>query len=349
MHNFLIYGANGYTGQLIVEEAVNKGFKPILGGRNKVAVEALAQKYQLESRVFDLSDKESVLNSLQGIQLVIHCAGPFQFTTIPMVEACLATKTHYIDITGEIWVFETLQRYDKAAKDAGIMLLPGAGFDVVPTDCLAAMLKDKLPTATHLELAFTGIGGGPSHGTALTAVENIHRKNYVREKGKLAEKPQGHAAKKIDFGEVQHHCMSIPWGDISTAYVSTGIPNIIVYMGLPKKMLKWVRLSNYMRPVLKMEWVKNMIRKRIKKQPAGPSAEARAKGKSCLWGQVSDEKGNKVEARLVTPEGYTLTARTAVLIASKIVADNYKTGFQTPTTAYGFGLILEVEGVSEFS
>ena len=98
-----------------------------------------------------------------------------------------------------------------------------------------------------------------------------------------------------------------------------------------------------------MEWVKNMIRKRIKKQPAGPSPEARAKGKSCLWGQVSDDKGNKVEARLVTPEGYTLTARTAVLIASKVLSTDYKTGFQTPSTAYGYGLILEVEGVTSFN
>ena len=112
MHNLLIYGANGYTGQLIVEEAVNKGLKPILGGRNKAAINALAEQYKLEARVFDLSDREAVLSNMEDIYLVIHCAGPFEYTCLPMIEACFATNTHYIDITGEIWVFEKLKSFD---------------------------------------------------------------------------------------------------------------------------------------------------------------------------------------------------------------------------------------------
>ena len=88
-----------------------------------------------------------------------------------MVEACLRLGKHYLDITGEISVFEAMARRDKAAKQAGMMIMPGVGFDVVPSDCLAVHLKNLLPTATDLTLAFYGLGG-ISHGTQATMTMN---------------------------------------------------------------------------------------------------------------------------------------------------------------------------------
>ena len=99
---FLIYGANGYTGELITRYAVESGMKPILAGRNAIAIEELAKKHHLDYRVFSLDETERVDAALQEVDMVLHCAGPFSITSRRMVDACLRNKRHYTDITGEI-------------------------------------------------------------------------------------------------------------------------------------------------------------------------------------------------------------------------------------------------------
>jgi short subunit dehydrogenase-like uncharacterized protein len=343
MKTFLIYGANGYTGELIARFAAEKNLKPILAGRNAEKVEALAKQHDLDFRVFSLEETEKLDAALAETEFVLHCAGPFSLTSKLMVEACLRNKRHYLDITGEITVFETLARFDAKAKEAGIMIMPGVGFDVVPSDCLAKYLKDRLPGATNLTLAFYGMGR-ISHGTQATMTMNVGRGGAIRRNGEITPVPAAYKTREIDFGEIQKTGVTIPWGDVSTAFYSTGIPNIEVYTVLPPSNLKMLKLSRYLGWLLATKPVQKYLQKQI---PAGgPSDEERAKGKSYLWGEASDESGNKVEARQLCPEGYTLTALTALLIAGKILDGNFCAGFQTPAKCYGADLILEIEGTS---
>ena len=188
MSTLLIYGANGYTGRLTAKEAAKRGMKPVLAGRNRDDVVALANELKLPYRAFDLSNTAEVMRNLEGIDVVLHCAGPFSKTSAPMLHACLESKTHYLDITGEVDVFEACHRADARAKERGIVVLPGSGFDVVPTDCVAAMLKKKMPNATSLVLAFEA-GGGPSPGTAKTSVEGLARGGRARINGELKVRP----------------------------------------------------------------------------------------------------------------------------------------------------------------
>jgi short subunit dehydrogenase-like uncharacterized protein len=118
----MIYGANGYTGEMIAREAAKRGMRPILAGRNEAAVTALANKLSLPSRVFSLNDEAAVLEGLNEVDLVLHCAGPFSETAEPMMMACLQTKTHYLDITGEISVFELAQSLSGKARKQKIVL-----------------------------------------------------------------------------------------------------------------------------------------------------------------------------------------------------------------------------------
>jgi short subunit dehydrogenase-like uncharacterized protein len=234
---------------------------------------------------------------------------------------------------------------DDEAKRAGIMLLPGTGFDVVPSDCLAAHLKLRCPDATHLELAFRGRGGGVSHGTAKTMAENVHRGGTIRRDGKLEQVPTAWKTRMIDFGDGRPaHCMTIPWGDVVTAYRSTGIPNILVYTGVPKRPARMLRLARPLLPLLGMRPVQNMIKKRIEAGPAGPDDEARATAHNELWGEVRAADGQIAVSRLRTPDGYTLTARMSLIIAQKICSGRHTPGFQTPSTAYGKDVILELPG-----
>ncbi len=340
MDNFLIYGANGYTGELIAREAVRRGLKPILAGRSQNKVEPLAKELNLTCRAFSLED-QSLESALNEVDFVIHCAGPFSLTSEKMVEACLRLGKHYTDITGEIAVFEAMARRAEAAKKSGIMIMPGVGFDVVPSDCLARHLKNLLPSATNLTLAFYG-SGGISHGTRATMTMNVGSGGAVRRDGKIERVPAAYKTREIDFGEFRKTAVTIPWGDVSTAFYSTAIPNIEVYTVVPEAQLKLLKLSRYLGWLLRTKFAQTYLQKQIPE--GGPNAAERAKGKTYLWGAAADKNGNKVEARLICPEGYTTTVLTALAIAEKIAAGDFQAGFQTPAKCYGADLILEIEG-----
>jgi len=342
-NTFLIYGANGYTGELITRYAVEQDLKPILAGRNAIKVEELAKKHHLEYRVLSLDETDRLDAALDEVGAVLHCAGPFSLTSQPMAESCLRTKTHYTDITGEIAVFEAMAARDKAAKDAGIMVMPGVGFDVVPSDCLAKHLKERLPTATHLSLAFYGVGG-LSHGTQATMMMNVGKGGAIRKDGKITSVPAAWKTREINFGELTKEAVTIPWGDVATAYYSTGIPNIEVFTVVPPSNLKMLKLSRYLGWLLATKPLQDYLQKQI---PAGgPTDEERAKGRTLLWGEASDLNGNRVVSQMQGPDGYTLTALAALKITQNILAGNFTPGYQTPAKAYGADLVLEIDGVS---
>jgi short subunit dehydrogenase-like uncharacterized protein len=229
---WLLYGANGYTGTLVARLALRRGERPVLAGRSAGKVAELAAELGLDHRVFGLDDAGAIARGLDGITAVAHCAGPFSATAAPMARACLAAGVHYLDITGEIDVFEDLHGLDGAAKAAGVVLLPGAGFDVVPTDCVAALLSGALPDASRLDLAFM-VGGGPSRGTARTALEGMRHGGKARIGGAIATVPLGWRTIRAEFPSGPLTVASVPWGDVSTAYHSTGIPDITTYTVVP--------------------------------------------------------------------------------------------------------------------
>jgi len=341
MKNFLIYGASGYTGELIAREAARRGLKPILSGRSRNKVEPLAKELGLICRTFALEDKKSLEYTLKQVDFVVHCAGPFSLTSRLMIEACLRLGKHYTDITGEISVFEALARRDEQAKNAGIMIMPGVGFDVVPSDCLALHLKNCLPSATHLTLAFYGMGK-ISHGTRATMTMNAGAGGAIRRNGEIVNVPAAWKTREIDFGTVKKTAVTIPWGDVSTAFYSTAIPNIEVYTVVPESNLRMMRLSRYIGWLLSTNLAQSYLQKQIPE--GGPDAEERARGITHLWGEAIDGEGNSVESRLQCPEGYATTVLTALNIVEKILAGNFQTGFQTPAKCYGADLILEIEG-----
>lgn len=343
----VIYGSYGYTGAIIAEIAATSGHPVILAGRDPEKLAAQAAQLNLPFRVAALDDPGAMDALLADALLVIHCAGPFMFTWKAMAEACLRNGCHYLDITGEIDVFESLKKMDGAFRAAGIMAMPGTGFDVVPSDCLAALLKERLPDADSLELAFAGIGGGVSHGTATSMAERAGMGGAVRRSGRLKPVPSAYLVQEVDFGRGPKPVVCIPWGDLSTAFTSTGIENITVYTAVDKSAIRILKLSNFLNPVLRTSAVRGIIKKWIDSRPAGPTPEQREKGRSIFRGRVKNAAGETSEAGLITPEGYRLTALTAWHIAMKVAAGNPVAGYQTPATAYGKELIFEIEGCRE--
>lgn len=342
----LIYGAYGYTGKLIARLAAQRGIKAIVAGRDKRRIEALGAQFGFESRAFGLDDPVALAEGLSGVGVVLHCAGPFELTSRQMIDACLATGTHYLDITGEIQVFEAARARDAEAKQAKIVVMPGTGFDVVPSDCLAAHLKARLPDAVFLRLAFMGLTK-TSHGTATTMLRNLGKPGLVRRGGELVESPLGSLTRSVDFGELGvRHCIAIPWGDVSTAYHSTGIPNIEVYTAVPKAAALGARVISLIPRVIGSSWLRARAQARIDAGPAGPTDQQRKRGFSILWGEVEDAAGNRVHSRLRTPEGYTLTADASLVIAQRVLAGEVAPGYQTPASAFGADFVLDLADVS---
>jgi short subunit dehydrogenase-like uncharacterized protein len=331
---FLIYGANGYTGELIAREAVRRGQKPILAGRNADKLGALAKELGLESRAFPLDKPQ-----LDGIDAVLHCAGPFVYTSAPMVRACIDAGAHYLDITGELTVFEEIL----SMADAGVTLIPGVGFDVVPTDCLGAMLAARLPGATELELAFYSPGAEISRGTLKTMIENIGDGGAIREDGKIIRVPPAYDAKEIPFSIAPRMAMTIPWGDVSTAFHTTGIPNIRVYTAASPKSIKRMRRLRPFFPLLAMTPIKRALQTFANRR-TGPDEERRTRGRTYLWGRVSDGK-REATMTMTTPEGYAFTVISALAAVERLLASPKRPGSFTPAKFFGPEFVTALPGV----
>jgi short subunit dehydrogenase-like uncharacterized protein len=341
---FIIYGANGYTGQLIAETAKQYGLSPILAGRNEAQLAPLAEKLGLSYRIATIDNPGQLASLLADCTLLLHAAGPFQFTARHMMMACLQSNTHYLDITGEIPVFEMAANFNNAALEAGIMIMPGVGFDVVPTDCLAAFLENLLPDANQLKLAFASLNGMVSHGTAMTMAMGLGAGSAARVNGKIVAKRLGEKGMLVDFGEKKLFVMSIPWGDVSTAYYTTGIPNIETYTAVPKSLYYALKFQSLYNWALKTKPVQRFIKKKIGQRPAGPNTTQRSNSSSLVWGEVQNNNGKIIQGKINCPDGYTLTVHSSLLIAKKVLDGSFIPGFQTPAGAYGANLILEIPG-----
>jgi short subunit dehydrogenase-like uncharacterized protein len=346
MSDFLIYGATGYTGELVAREAARRGLRPVLAARSAEKVAALAGELGMEHRAFALDSPDAVAAGVRGVRVVLNCAGPFSHTARPLTDACLKAGAHYLDITGEAALLEAQAARGGEARAAGVVLLPGVGFDVVPSDCLAAHLKRRLPTATRLALAFRS-RGRLSRGTALTALEGVADGGLVRRGGVITRVPAAWKTRAIDFGDGRPvKAITIPWGDVATAFHSTGIPDVEVYLAAPFSLRAAARLTRYLGWLLRRRAVRGWVGRRIRAGPAGPTGDERRANRCQLWGAVADPAGRTAVARQETPDGYNLTVEAALAAASRVRAGAVPPGYHTPATAFGPDFVLELPGVT---
>ena len=343
---WVIYGANGYTGELIAREAKRQGMTPVLAGRSAARIAALASELKLPSKAFRLEAPAEIVEALGGFRLVLNCAGPFSKTADAMMRACIAAKAHYLDITGEIDVLEGAHRFDAEAKVAGVVLCPGAGFDVVPTDCIALMLKKALPEATELALGFELSGREMSAGTAKTLVEGLGKSGKTRRAGRIVDTPLGRGLRRIDFGRGAKLAMPIPWGDVASAFYTTGIPNITVYTPISPLSLAIVRVAVAFKPVLQSPRLQNWLIKKIE-HVRGPDASTRNSSPSFVWGEAKDAHGWSQAIRVVTLNGYSLTVFSSLALAQHLMSNGCPPGCWTPAGLIGENFILSLPGTSK--
>lgn len=340
---WMIYGAYGFTGAWIAREAVRSGLRPILAGRHAPRLDQLADELGTERRVFDLSQPPVIQDALKDCRLVLNCAGPFSQTADAMVSACLETGTAYLDITGEVDVLESIAQCHEMAAQRGVPLIPAVGFDVVPTDTMAVLLKQALPSATSLALALTGTGS-LSSGTTRTIIETCQKGGRIRRNGQIVTVPLNWKRRRIPFRYSRLWAMTVPWGDVATAWYSTGIPNIEVYLAMPLWAIVLVRLffprhlHRFYR--INLRPMEPLVRRILRLPQAGTGTKNIE-----LWGCVSDDRGRNKMATMQTPDGYQLTVQTAIAAVKLLLESDLPGGFFTPTQAFGPDFALKFDGV----
>ena len=350
----MVYGSYGYTGRLVVEECDRRGVEVVVAGRDAEKVETQADRWGVDGRVFSL---DGAREGIEGADAVLNCAGPFSKTHDTVVDACIAEGADYLDITGEVDVFESVARRDGEARGADVTLLPGVGFDVVPSDCLAAYLAEKVDEPSYLALALRSLPN-VSPGTARTVVESLGKSGVVRRDGSIQEVPPAWKTRHADFGDGRGNVevTTMPLGDVVTAYRTTGIDNIECYVDLPRPARLLARTSRYAAPFLRAKPTQAVLKRVADAVARGPDEEERVTEAGYVWGEVrgksvsgddqtDGETGGdeKHVARLRTPEPYALTARTATVALERV--GDADAGYQTPATAFGADFIVEFDGV----
>ena len=341
----LIYGATGYIGDLTVDAALERGLRPRLGGRDAGRVARRAEHAGLASAAAALDDTRALDRMLADVKVLLNAAGPFSETWRPLVDACVRTGVHYLDLTAEVLVFEGIRTCGAAARQRGIMLLPGVGFDVVPSDCLAAHVAGRLPGAHTLRVGVSGLEL-MSRGSAKTLANQAGRPAFVRRGGQLTTIPAGSLEHTFDFGSGPSSGIAVSWGDLATAFDTTGIPNIETYFEATPQIRTMVAAERLLGPLFSTMPARTLMAAFSSSIPPGPDEEERATRAAAIVIEAEHPSGYTVRSRLRTPEAYTLSARTAAAIAADVLAGNYEPGYQTPARLLGADYVLRFDGVS---
>jgi short subunit dehydrogenase-like uncharacterized protein len=319
MSTLLIYGATGYTGRMAAQRAKALGLTFEIGGRSHQPLAALAAQLDVPYRVFDTG--ADAAGFLSGISVLLNVAGPFAHTAEGLMRACLQTGVDYLDITAEINVYRLAERLGAQAKDAQVMLLPGVGWDVVPTDSLAAHVARRVDKPAALSIALQ-VPGSMSRGSARSVSEIIGAGVMARVDGELVATPDAQP-RHFDFGEGPVLCVPLSFGDLVTAWHSTGIANISMYVHLSGEAFPEGDLSLL---------------------PDGPDAEERAKHPAHAAVEITGGDGSVARSFIDTVNGYAYTPLAAVEAARRVLKGERRPGFATPVQVFGGGFAESITG-----
>jgi short subunit dehydrogenase-like uncharacterized protein len=319
MKKLMIYGATGYTGRMAAEHAKARGLDVVIAGRNGARLESLAAQLGVPYRVF-ISDAQAV-ESLEGIGVLLNFAGPFAQTADALMQACIKAGVDYLDITAEINVFRLAERVGVQAAEAGVMLLPGVGWDVVPTDCLAMHVARRVQNPKSLSVALQ-VAGAMSRGSALSVSEIVGAGLLARVDGLLVATPDAQP-RHFDFGDGPALCAPLSFGDLVTGWHSTGIPNIAMFVNITGDAFPEGDLSQL---------------------PDGPSAEQREAHRARAVAEVIGADGTRARSVIETVNGYTYTPLAAVEAARRVLNGDRRPGFETPARVFGVGFAQTIAG-----
>lgn len=308
----IIYGATGYTGSLVARQAKALGLDFVIAGRDAAKLEALSKDLEVPYAAFSVDSITELVMALAGYEVVLNCAGPFAKTAEPIIRACIEVGAHYLDITAEFKVYALAESLSDKARIGGSMLLPGVGWDVVPSDCLAVHTVAKVEKPERLRIALQ-VAGSMSRGSAISATEIMAVGLLARVNGEIVAVPHAKTA-EFNFGDGYVECYPLSFGDLITAWHSTGVPNIEMFVHVTGAAFPEGDLSTL---------------------PDGPSEAEKSANRAMVVAEVLGEDGSLASSMIETVNGYTYTPLAAVEAARRVLAGEFTVGFTTPAMVFG--------------
>jgi short subunit dehydrogenase-like uncharacterized protein len=310
---WMLYGANGYTGALIAQHALDRGHRPVLAGRNGPEISALARRLGLPHRVVDSDDAAALQEALVDVELLLNAAGPFLHTAVPLSEACLSVGVHYLDLSNELQVFRALYGLDDRACRAGICIMPGVGFGVVATNCLARNVSEAVGGAEHLEVATRIASAQPGPGAAATMQENLPYGGWVRRSGHLVAQELFTGVTMLTFPDGPCEAMPVPTGDLEAAFRATGASNVTAYaVGPPTP------------------------------DPSGVDIAGAQVQRSFGWARATSSDGSAATALMQTGDSYSFTRAASIRCVEETLKGSLP-GALSPASAFGADFALSIE------
>ena len=344
MTNVLIYGATGFTGRAVARQAKQAGLDFRVAGRNRQRLQALAAELDVPWVVVGLDDANGLDRALTDVETVVNVAGPFVDTARPVLESCLRTQTHYLDVSGELASFALAERYHRCAEARGVMIMPGVGFVVVPSDCLAAHLKRRMPDADTLRFAFSRVDL-VSRGSMRAMFSLVRRDVCIRRHGELTTVPVGRLERCFDFGEGPRISAALSWADVITAYHTTGIPNVEAYAEMNPLLRGAYQLGAWWAEPLRLRPARWASEVAISLWPEGPTEAARQGRRRTIVAEVQNLGRWTMVSRVSVPDGYSITPPIVIRALQKVMDGQIRQGFTTPAQVFGADFILEFPGV----
>lgn len=314
MNTLMIYGAAGYTGRMATEHAKAAGLNIIVAGRAQDPVFELAAELGLPGRTFSVDDPAAIAANLEGVDVLLNCAGPFMRTAEPLMRAAIAAGVHYLDFAAELDSYRLAEALDEQAKAAGVMLLPGSGGSVAMLGSLASHAAARIADPRKISIGLH-VTGAMSRGSAISATENLTTETLARVDGALVSRDAADI-RAFDFGLGEVDCFPLTLPDLITIWRTTGAPDVETF----------VHVSGDAFP-----------EGDLKALPTGPNAQQRDANRYQAAVVVTGADGTVVRSVLDTVNGYSFTALAAAEASRRVLNGEVRPGFQTPAGLFGAG------------
>jgi short subunit dehydrogenase-like uncharacterized protein len=339
----MIYGAYGFTGELVTQAARRLRCELVVGGRDATRLRAIAGSLGITARAFALDDPSRIAEGIADIDILVNAAGPMVATAGPLIAACLDARTHYLDVTGEPSVFIEAHRHDSMARRRGIMIMPGAAFCIIASDCLAADVAALLPHAKYLRLGWSR-PALISPGTLRATYNMVRDRVVIRRAGRLVAIPVGRLERDFDYGRGARTSAAVSSADVFTAYLTTGIPNIEGYVEATFAARTAGLLGVRVAAATRATPLRSFFDLALGSWGQRPSSQARKAAQQVLVAEVEDAWRRIRRVGMITSDGYSFTADAIAAVMERMIKGELAVGFQTPGKVYGPGLAYGIAG-----
>jgi short subunit dehydrogenase-like uncharacterized protein len=349
MARTVLFGATGYTGRLTAEAMAERGMRPVLAGRSRELLEALAAELGgLDVAVADVANPASVAALVGRGDVLVTTVGPFARFGEPAAEAAVAAGAHYLDSTGEPSFIRTIfERYGPRAAKAGSAMLTALGYDWVPGNLAGGLALERAgAAAVRVDIGYFTSGKlVASGGTRASTVGAVASKSFAFRDGALRTERGAKRIRSFDVDGSKREGISVGSSEHFTLPRSAPqLREVNAYLGWFGQLARPMQVLSIGFSAPGGSWIMNQLGNRfVKGSTGGPNEKERAASGSRMVAIAYDAAGAELaRVDLAGVNGYTFTGRMLAWAAERTAAgDVHGSGALGPVEAFGLPELTE--------